>query len=238
VLSEVNMPTQPSETKANANLPRPLSAFSTNTPPLHPADTALLFIPDSELPPARRLLVLVPGLTTSTELANQVWSLASPKELAVLFVGAAWESNDQYAMRRLLATLAAATRDGRLQVETRLISGKDWLEAVRTLWQPGDLVVCHREQAITAWGFERLPLAEALATTLNAPVYVLSGFYPKPPSRVSLAGRWLRSIGPFLIIAGFFVVQVQIEQSFTNWLYYPLMILSVLVELALLAVWH
>jgi hypothetical protein len=204
---------------------------------------ALTLVEGQPLPAASRLLVLVPGPATSIELANRIWSLAATKkEVEVLFMGAAWENNDLYTMRRLLATLAAATRDQQVRVETRLATGKNWLQAIRAVWQPGDLIICHREQAITAWGFQRLPLAEAIAVTFQTPVYVLTGHYPErppaqPPWRVT-TGRLLRFLLPFLIIAGSFGLQLFIGKSFTNWLYDVLMILSVAVELGLLALWH
>jgi hypothetical protein len=239
------MATKLAEIEIYLNLPRPVSAgsdLSNNAPPLQPSSPALLLIPDPDLPglpPARRLLVLVPDPATSTELANRIWALAAPKELDVLFIGATWQGNHDYAMRRLLATLAAATRDSHLQVETRLVRGKNWLQLSRALWQPGDLVICHREQTIAGWDFRRRPLAEALVATLNAPVYVLTGFCPEPsPDRPGAASRLLHSLLPFLIIVGSFVLQAQITKSFTNWLYYPLMILSVIIEIGLLALWN
>jgi hypothetical protein len=207
-----------------------------------PSPVVQLLIPDPGLPglpPARRLLVLVPGPTTLPELANRIWSLAVGAELEVLFIGMAGEGNDEYTIRRLLATLAAATRDRRLRVDTKLVRSKNWLQAICALWQPGDLIICHSEQTVPSWGFRRRPLAQALIAALNTPVYVLAGFCPQPPNdEPSVAGRLLRSATPFLIIAGSFVLQVQIEQSFTNWLYYLLMTLSIIIELALLAIWN
>lgn len=239
------MATQLSKKAVYLNMPKPVSGSIgplTNATQLQPSSAALLLIPDPGLPglpPARRLLVLVPGPATRNELADRVWSLAAVAELEVLFIGVAWDRNDDYTMRRLLATLAAATRDSRLRVETRLVQGQNWLRAVRALWQPGDLIICHQEQTTAEWGFRRRPLAEALVAALNAPVYVLSGFYPElPPDHRPFAGRMLRSMLPFLIIAGFFVLQAQIEQSFTDGLYYLLMMLSIIVELGLLAIWH
>jgi hypothetical protein len=215
---------------------------ATNATRLEPSPVATLLIPDDgsvELPPARRLLVLVPGPATPTELASRIWSLVAEADMDVLFIGAAGEGHDDYTMRRLLATLAAATRDGRLRVETRLVRGQNWLQAIRAIWQPGDLILCHREQTVTAWGFQRLSLAQALVVTLNAPVYVLSGFYLEPSlDPRGFVRRWLRFMLPFLIIGIFFMLQVQIEMRFDSGVYYLLMIGSVIVEIGLLAVWH
>jgi hypothetical protein len=156
-----------------------------------------------------------------------------------LFIGAVWEGHDDYTMRRLLATLAAATRDSQLRVETQLVRGKNWLQVIRALWQPGDLVVCHREQTIRGWNFKRRGLAQTLVTAMNVPVYILDGLCPKPSSdQPGPASRLLRSLLPFLIIIGSFLLQVQITNSFTNWLYHLLMILSAIIELGLLALWN
>jgi hypothetical protein len=244
----MNMGTSPSEIVVYLNAPTLVSREADgyrNASQPQPSSVGLLLVPDpglpgsAELPPARRLLVLVPDPTTSIELANRIWSLAAGTQLDVLFVGAAAESQDVYPMRRLLASLAAATRDRQLRVNTQLVPGHNWLRAIRPLWQSGDLIICHQEQTVTAWGFQRLPLAQTLIMALHAPVYVLNGFYPVPPLRAhGFVHRWLPAMLPFLIIVISFGLQVQIEKRFDGGLYYLLMLGSVIIEIGLLAIWH
>lgn len=243
------MATHPTETDVRLRAPSPqpgnglapLEAGPSAAPAqLPPSPLATLLVPDGKpLPATRRLLVLVPGPISPTELASRIWILASAGNLEVLFVGIVPDAAERYAMRRLLAILAAATRDGRLKVDTRLELNKTWAQAVQALWQPGDLIVCHAEQSIPYRGFRQRPLAETLVSTLNVPVYVLTGFCLEASGdRPRLARPWLRLILPVTVIAGFFVVQTQIGQLPKDWLYFTLMTLSIVVELGLLVLWH
>ncbi|MBI3760633.1 MAG: hypothetical protein HY260_02050 [Chloroflexi bacterium] len=192
-----------------------------------------LLIPQGEpLPPARRLVVLVAEADVNeSELARRIWSLAAPRGIDVLYLGLAPDSREESPARRRLATLAAITRDNRIQVETRLDLEQDW--------QPGDLIVCHAEQAVRVRGLRRKPLAETILSARRAPVYVLSGFYPKLP--LDQPGRWTRLIRdalPFGILVVFCGIQVKISDVTSGWVSIVLLCLSVLVELGLILAWN
>lgn len=218
-------------------------AMSTNTSLPTPASIARLLIPaDRPLPLANRLLVLIPDQDTDeTELARRVWELASPRHLAVLYLCLTNDALTEARARRRLATLAAVTRDDWVNVQTRLVTGGDWGKGVRGLWRPGDLVVCHAEQMIPDGfiGMWSKPLGQALVATLNAPVYLLAGFYEalpaSTPRRLSQVLSW--SI-PLLILIGFFMIQVQIEQQVTGWLRTTLLSASVALEFGLVGLWN
>ena len=82
-------------------------------------------------PGASRLLVLVPDLDLDeVDLARRVWSLAEPRSLPVLYLGMSAEPFRESLVRRRLATLAAITRDDRIQVNTRYLPVHKWLEAI------------------------------------------------------------------------------------------------------------
>ena len=204
------------------------------------ATVAILLIPEgASLPPAHRLLVLIPNLDVDeVELARRIWSLASPGGLEVLFLGMVRDDHEESRARRRLATLAAITRDNQTHVETQLQFGRHWLQVVRPVWKPGDLIVCHTEQTVLAWGLVRRSLDATLVSALNVPVYVLSGFYPETPSgQPNRIARLIYEAIPFAIMAGFFWIQVQIDQLARGWVNIALMCLSVLVELSLIGIW-
>ncbi|MGH2522405.1 MAG: hypothetical protein ACRDH2_07865, partial [Anaerolineales bacterium] len=205
-----------------------------------PSQVARLLIPEGEpLPPAHRLVVLIPDQDMNdAELARRVWGLASPRGLAILFLGLC-DGLEESRVRRRLATLAAITRDDWVRAEIRLEFEGDWRRSIKAIWRPGDLVVCHAEQTVEAWGVGRKPLSQALVSALNAPVYVFSGFYselPTPP--FSLASRLFSWAIPLAILAGFFWIQVQIDRLPTDWARTTLFILSVLAEFGLVWIWH
>jgi len=200
----------------------------------------LLFIPEDEpLPPARRLVVLIPDVSTDeSELARRIWSLASPRGLEVLYLGLCRDPYGEPRARRRLASLAAMTRDDWAHVETRLALGGDWVRAVQAAYRSGDLVVCHAEQTVSAWRLAHKPLSQVMLSALNSPVYVLSGFYPeKSPEQPNSMARILSWIIPVTIVAGFLWIQVRIEQLPKDWVYTTLLCISVLVEYILIAIW-
>ena len=202
-----------------------------------PTTVVQLLVPvDQPLPAARRLIVLVPDEDTDkAELARRIWTLASPRGLAVLFLGFSSSPDTEYRARRRLAALAAMTRDDRVAVETRLEFASDWLQVVKSHHRPGDLVICHAEQSVGRWGMRR-PLSQSLTSALNAPVLALSGFYPEMPTPSSGFVTWLVSWGiPLAIVAGFFWLQVYLDQALQGGVKLVLLCFSIVVEFSLLA---
>ena len=217
--------------------PRPVAAES---PPTPSAVGALLIPADQPLPPARRLVVLVPNVDVDeAELATRIWSLASPRWLEVLFLSIFRSPETESLARRRLTLLAAITSDDRTHVETRLEPGGNWIQIVRRHWQPGDLIVCHAEQMLSGWSGGRRSLAKAIVSALNNPVYVLSGFYPElPTERPKWLARLLAWLPAFALLVIFFMLQVRITQGTTGWVQTALLCLSVIVEFGLIGAWE
>ncbi len=203
------------------------------------AGGGLLLVPEGvSLPPARRLVVLVPDADLDeTALARRIWNLAAPSKLAVLYLGLSPAASEEWHARRRLATLAALTRDEGVQVITALAAETDWLGALRPRQRNGDLIVCHAEQMAPSWRGAR-PLGKVLCQTLHLPVQLLEGFYAgdlapvaRPAARIMFWG------GSIAILAGAFWLQVQISAQFRNWPEIALMMLSVVAEFGLIGLW-
>jgi hypothetical protein len=199
-----------------------------------------LLLPQSEsLAPIRRLVVLVPDAEVDeNRLARAVWALARQRQLPVLFLGMCYTPSAEFVVRRRLVNLAALTRDREVLVETKFKFDQDWLRVIREFWRAGDLLVCHAELSAPAWGLGRQPLSQRLVSTLQAPVYLLHGFYPnlsqrrpdKNTSRVLLAS--------FLTLIVFFGIQVWVDQQTTGWLNTFLLSGLVFIELGLVWFWY
>jgi hypothetical protein len=201
-----------------------------------PEIAGLLHVEDGRLVSVRRLIVLVPNWDVDeVELARQVWELAVPLRLAVLFLGLCQDLTEELSMHRRLATLASLTRDPRLSVETRLEIGRNLPRKLKAIYTPGDVVVCHAEQRAGLW---RIPLHEALAK-LEAPIWTLEGNDPsmKPSAFTGIKEVifWLISIA---IMVVFFWIQVSIVRMSKDWAHSALLYFSVLSEIALLWIWH
>ncbi|MBI2757813.1 MAG: hypothetical protein HYX49_03960 [Chloroflexi bacterium] len=196
----------------------------------------LFHVEDQRLVSAKRLIVLVPNWDVDeVEIARQVWKLAMPLGLAVLFLGLCTDITEELSMHRRLATLASLTRDPRLSVDTRLEIGRNWMRKLKAILQSGDVVVCHAEQRV---GFWRITLREQLSK-LNAPIWTLEGIHPPMKSsafaKTKEAIFWLVSI---VVIVVFFWLQVSIVHMSKDWAHSVLIYLSMLSEIGLLWIWH
>jgi hypothetical protein len=109
---------------------------------------------------------------------------------------------------------------------------------VRKFSAPSDLIVCHREQHVRRWG-RRQALDAVLAARLRVPVLTLEGFSAAEQTRLSDTVRTLLFwLGAVLLLAGFFWVQVGIQQQARGLSQDFLVVLSITVEFVLLAVWQ
>lgn len=205
-----------------------------------PGNVGNLLLPaDVPLPPARRLVVLVPdGNVDESGLAACIWSLASPRGLEVLLLGTLRRPQEQFRARRRLVAIGAITRDDTVHVDIELLLDQGWQQAVRRVWRPGDLIVCHSELMVAA-GLGRRPLSQALLHSLAAPVYVVSGFYPDlPDERVSGLVRLGAWIPPVAIVLAFLGLQMRLTEATTGTLQTVMLIFTVLVEFILIAAWE
>jgi hypothetical protein len=207
-----------------------------STAPANSSEIGGLFVvQDQSLMSVRRLVVLIPNLDIDeAEVAREIWKLAFPPELAVLFLGLCPSINEEPRVRRRLATVAALTRDTKVPVEIRLEFGRNWIGKLETVLEAGDIVVCHAEQRTGIW---RQPL-ELVLSRLNIPILTLKGFIPSmyksPPTFLRESVFWLASIA---ILSVFFLLQIQILRISEEWVRDTMLSLSVLIEFGLIWVW-
>src|SRR5215204_2517248 len=138
----------------------------------------------SDPEPAHRLIVLVPSLEMDLNaVTRRVWELANATGARIKFLGLCSDRLQEPSLRRRLATLSALVKDDKVFAEAEVIFGRNWVEAVKSRWQAGDMVVCCAEQRTGLW---QKPLSQILHSDLNVPLYVLSGLY----SQNALPSSW------------------------------------------------
>jgi hypothetical protein len=191
-------------------------------------------------PPLLRLVVLVPDADLSEgRLANKLWSMASPPGLDILLLGLVRNTFREACAQRRLAAIASIARDKRTRVETRVAIGAGWEPLIRSVWQTGDLLVCHTEQNKTVYGIGREPLAPALASRLKIPVYAVSGFCPHlPPDWPEWLSQVFAILPLIVLLAGFLVALVGIQRFTTGPAQPVLLCLAVVIEYVLIAAWE
>jgi hypothetical protein len=218
---------QPAGPIAGANQALPLS----NDAPFIPADGAL--------PLGRRLVVLVPDRDVDeASLATRIWSMAAPRHMQVLFLGTLRHDQERYRARRRLALISAITRDRATHVESQLMLSADSLAAALAVYQPGDIFVCHSEQLVSSWKSKPIPLAQKLLSAVNAPIYVLSGFYPNLGNEGPNWMKTLTWVPPIVLVIAGFAVQARLAQATTGSLQTAVLSLSVIAEFILVAAWE
>lgn len=171
----------------------------------------------------QRLVVLTPQVDgLEAELARRVWLLAAPRGLDVLYLSLVDDTRNEPLSRRRMATLAALTRDPQMQVETALSFESDWPAAVRSVWRPGDLLICPVE-------------VMRAVSTLHIPLYMLDTLGGSMPRRLQATlARWAFALLPYVIVIAFFVLQAQVASWPHNAAYYVMMIGSVVLEAGLI----
>ena len=187
-----------------------------------------------------RLVILVPGQGLEVlALAQWIATSVSPIQPGVLLLSVAQNWDEEPCTRLHLSDLIALTRKLPIRVESELIMGQQWTDAVCEVWQPGDLVVCHAGQTISTPGAARYSLGVALSNWLDAPVLVLTGLYrePLPSSRpyVMEVTWWGVALA---MLAAFGALQIWITQHVMGWANQILLILSVLAEVGLIWIWN
>ncbi len=185
-----------------------------------------------DLEAARRLIVLVPAEAETTAAARRVWELANALECQILFFSLYTDAAQEASLRRQLVTMSAMIQSDKVCADVHVESGSNWMSAVKSTLQAGDMIVCFAEQRA---GLMHRPLSQILQSNLNAPVYILSGLYPQNLPQASLLSQILGWMGSIGIIVATFLLQIRIVALSENWAQTTLLVLSVIGEV--LAIW-
>ena len=188
-----------------------------------------------DLEPARRLIVLIPDADSDyTAATRRICELAKVMGARVQLLGLCKDAAQEPGLRRALVTLCAMVQNSRVSAEAKVEFGTNWVNAIKSHYQAGDMIVCFAEQRA---GLLHRPLSQILESNLDVPVYILSGPYPQKPKSdwLSQIIAWSGSIG---ILIGFFILQVKIVQLPKDWFQNILFILSIIPEFWLIWVWN
>ena len=189
--------------------------------------------PNMNLGCPSRLLVLVPLTADYSAATRRIWELAQATAMHVQLLGLCRDANEEPGLRRGLVTMDSLLQDGRISVEAKVEIGTNWVDAVKTHYETGDMIVCFAEQRM---GLLRKPLSQVLESNLKATVYIVSSLVPQKSTSDNLSHlrTWLGFVG---IIVGFGILQANIVQLPEGWLQNILLILSMIPEFWLIWVW-
>ena len=170
------------------------------------AVTTRIFTARENLPEFRRLIVLVPNaeIDQDAHLPQRIWQLASPGKTPVLYLTAAGDYELEMGARRRLSLLAAITRDKRVPVEIQVAHTSNWVQALKSIVQPGDLILSDAGLTARKGLFGSEALSDQLSRSLSVPVFLLSGYaYKEPEKTPHLLRLFLSGALLGLILVGF-----------------------------------
>jgi hypothetical protein len=187
-----------------------------------------------------RIIVLLPeSLAGNLPLAYKINGMAAHNRRDVLFLTLLEEKEQKLSVTRLMATMKAATAGDQINVAYRLVYQNDWLTVLKDTWRPGDLVVCQQEQSVKAGFLRTVPMKEYLQDKLEMPSRTLSGFYHPWNTQ---AKQWLLGlafwIGCLVILAGFTLLEIQIDHVMQGLARTALLLTTVAFEVGMLSVWN
>jgi hypothetical protein len=201
-------------------------------------NSTILTVPSvsqSELESVHRFIVLVPPLEADFTLVNRrIWELANAMGAHVLLIGLYSDPTQEPGLRRELVTMSAMLNYGKVSAGIEVLFGRDWVGAVRSHWQAGDMLMCFVEQHP---GLSHGPLSQILESNLDVPLYLLTGLYPQNDSHPNWLTQTAAWIGSIAIISGFFFLYVWIGDFAKDWAT-EFQMLAILVEVGLILAWN
>lgn len=184
----------------------------------------------------RRFIVLVPDFEIDLNaVTSRVWELARATEANILFLGLCREPEQEMSLRRELITMSAMVREAKVSAEVDVTFEKNWAAATKSHLHANDTVVCLAEHRI---GSPQRPISQALQSSFNVPLYVLSGLIPKTDTAPNWASQIIAWGGSIAIIFGFFMIQVRIDQVIKDSSHLLFLILSTPAELGAIWIWN
>lgn len=188
----------------------------------------------------KRLIVLVPdSLENNMDLAHKIHWLALRERCEVFYLALVDDEEQLLAMSRSIATMKAVTAGNWLIVNSKVTETKHWLSALRDIFAPGDIIVCHAEQSVQAGLFRTEPISDFLHRALHARTIVIDGFYH--PAQVQVR-RWFHELwywaGFLFIIALFFAIEITLDQAIQGAGRILLLMLVLCIEFGAVLAWN
>lgn len=189
----------------------------------------------TDLPPARRLIVLVPADADYSSMTHRIWELAILSGNRVLLISLCKDPVRAPSIYRQLITMAAVIQNGKVMAEAHVETGNNWAAAVRRHYQAGDLIICFASQRV---GPLHKPLSQILVSSLTIPIYILSDGSLQEKEKSNWRSSLMAWGGSLGLITGFFLLQARVVMLPSDWIQNTLLILLLVAELWLIWLWN
>jgi hypothetical protein len=188
----------------------------------------------------KRLIVLIPDYqAVTTGLAHKIHWIADSQSLSVFYLVLLNHNENNLAVSRSMATLKAVTSANRLSVEVKQTESSRWLETLREVSCPGDVIICQEEQTVINERLKALPIHEFLSAQLNMPAQNLSDLDPRPDfnDEKYRPNQFFMLMGYLVILALFTWLEIGLDKMFEGSLQNVFVMIAFCVEVGALWAW-
>lgn len=186
--------------------------------------------------------VIVPISTrqiNNQALSHAVYKLSEHQFLSVLYLVLADESDDLLEISRDMATMKAVTSSNKLSVDVMTIENDTWLDVLREIANPKDLIVCQQDQTVIDGNFKTIPIADYLTKNFDIPVYLMKDLNQHRKDRmINILHEIAGDLGFLVIISIFTWLQLDLEKALSVNLAQILISGTFILEVALIWAWY
>jgi hypothetical protein len=188
----------------------------------------------------KRLIVVIDDCQANDQdLAHAVYWLACQENQAVLYLVLVADRENQMAVFRDMTTMKAITAANRLQVDVSLVEKNEWLNGLRNIVCPGDLIICQQEHTFASSLSQPTSISEYLSSNLMVPVHTISGFYhPRQECVKKQVPEFVSLLGYLVILATFTWLQVKLDLLLNGWVQTVLILTAFCIEMGAVWIWN
>lgn len=190
----------------------------------------------SDLEPASWLIVIIPSIEADLSAATRrVWELSNEGSKRVRFIGLYENATQELVLRRQLTGISAMINSAGIYTETEYIFGSDWVAAIDSHSQAGDMVACLANHHIER---SNRSIGDVLQENINLPIYILSSSYIRKGENRNWKSQFFFWSFSIATLIGFFLLQARMNQVTSGGLETAFTLTFATLTLFILWVWN
>lgn len=191
-------------------------------------------------PISKQLIVIInEDLTDNSKLAQAIHWMGENEKSPILYLVPVERLENMMVVSRNMATMKAVTSANRLQVSAKTVLTEDWLETLKKVIGPNDIIVCQEEQTVLTGRFKTEALGEYLSENFKNPIQTMSGYYH--PVQTA-AKKWMHELigllGVLVILGVFTWLQINGEKALNDPYASIFVTLLFIIEMSVIIVWY
>lgn len=184
------------------------------------------------------IFLVSPQILDESSFCNYVKKTAEKNALSVFLLMLASNYQEEANGHLKLISITSALVGHSFHVDSQLVFGNSWIEAIQKYSHPDDVVYCPKEIQAVSHIFFRHPLADQLVRKIPNSVQIYSALVrPHSFSIGKIGKRLLFWIGLLLLLAGFLKAEGVVSDNLSGAMGSAIMFLIVAGEIILIYFW-